>query len=537
MINKERIKKSIFVILLLLVVSNIYTQTSNNNLEKIWQDKNELDSVRFNALDEFYTLKNQSSPDSALLSLDYLHDLAKERNNLTQLYKASKHKGNIHRLKGNYDIAMGAYQEAENLAIELKDSIMQAQIIGNVGNVYIYRQNYKQATQNFTKALKIYQTLDNKDGESHMLTSLGSVYLIIQNYDLALEYYQKALTSYNERGFEDRSTAVVFINIGWTNYEKELFAEAKEYYEKGLEILELKNDKFFIADCYSVLAKINQELKQFEIANDYGQKNLALNEELGIESGIVNAKITIAQLKFESDIDEAALMAESILENLPSNTFKEYKRDLYELLYKCYKDQNRLDLSLEMYENFTIYSDSIKAEKNSFEVAQEAAKNDFELKLQESQEENENERAELKASQSKKVIGLILASVLLIGFIFFYYRSRNKKNIAKRNELLEEIEKLKSVDTTLLNNRAEFKLDREKIEASISRKINETDWNVLNILLDDPVISNKEIAEKAYMSVDGIGSSLRRMYDYFEVKQSKYKKISLLMLAIKLSNN
>jgi len=60
---------------------------------------------------------------------------------------------------------------------------------------------------------------------------------------------------------------------------------------------------------------------------------------------------------------------------------------------------------------------------------------------------------------------------------------------------------------------------------------------VLTILLEDPTISNKEIADKASMSIDGISSSLRRMYEYFEIKESKYKKISLLLEAVKSSNN
>ncbi|WP_321540832.1 winged helix-turn-helix domain-containing protein [Flavobacterium piscinae] len=70
----------------------------------------------------------------------------------------------------------------------------------------------------------------------------------------------------------------------------------------------------------------------------------------------------------------------------------------------------------------------------------------------------------------------------------------------------------------------------------MQRKLNETDWNVLNILLKEPDISNKELAEKAFMSVDGIGSSLRRMYLYFDIKESKYKKIALITVAIKASN-
>jgi hypothetical protein len=80
-------------------------------------------------------------------------------------------------------------------------------------------------------------------------------------------------------------------------------------------------------------------------------------------------------------------------------------------------------------------------------------------------------------------------------------------------------------------------LNKEKLEKAIDKKINETDWNVLNILLDDPVISNKDLADKAYMSIDGIGSSLRRMYEYFDIPNSKYMKIALLLKAIKISNH
>jgi hypothetical protein len=39
------------------------------------------------------------------------------------------------------------------------------------------------------------------------------------------------------------------------------------------------------------------------------------------------------------------------------------------------------------------------------------------------------------------------------------------------------------------------------------------------------------------LSIEGVGSSLRRMYVYFNIKESKYKKISLLLDAVRLSNN
>ena len=43
------------------------------------------------------------------------------------------------------------------------------------------------------------------------------------------------------------------------------------------------------------------------------------------------------------------------------------------------------------------------------------------------------------------------------------------------------------------------------------------------------MIMNKEIAEEAFLSVDGIGSSLRRMYQSFKIQETKYKKMALLL--------
>ena len=537
MTRVKTIKNKTILLLFLMIINTSYAQVSGDSLRLIWENENQLDSIRFNALEEYYEINNQIKPDSTLTSLNYHFELANEKNATLQLYRATKRKGNIHRLKGNYDIAMEAYTEAESLAKRLNDAILQAKIMGNMGNVFIYRQDYKQATEHFSKALKLYQELNNSDGESHMLTSLGSVFLILNNYDLALEYYEKSLSTLNKRGFEDRSTAIIFINMGWTNFEKELYQDAKTYYEKGLKILQVKNEKFFIADCYSVLARIHLKLNQLEKANDYANKNLALNKELDIKSGIINAEITIAKIYFETDVDEALKRGKSILVNLPADTFKEFKRDLYELLYKCYKSQNKYDLSLKMYENYTVYNDSIQQEKNNFAVVSEAVKNDFELKVYENKLENENEKTALKVSQRKRTFAITIASTLLIFCVVFYFRSKMKKDQAKRDVLLDEIEKLKNnANKGLIVDSNKFELVREKIEHSINRNLNETDWKVLNLLLDDPVITNKEIAEKACMSVDGIGSSLRRMYEYFEIKETKYKKISLLLEAIKTSN-
>ncbi len=526
------------VFLFIFSITNIVGQTSNKELKFIWENTKNIDSIRFNALAQYYIKNNQAQPDSSLVVLDYYYKLAKEKNNIKELYNVANDRGGIYRLKGETDLAMNYYKEAENLAEKLNDPSLKAAILGNLANVYVQKKDYSKATQYFSKSLKIYQKINNKKGESHMLTSLGTVFLIIQNYDVALEYYQKALAILKEIKLEDRRIAIIFINIGWINFEKKQFAKSKYYYEKALKILEVTKDKFFIVECYETLANIHLELNEFDKASSYVTKDINLGKELNLQNAIAFGEILAAKLAYKkNDIKEATKKGEAILKKLKSNSSKELKVKLYELLYNCYKKNDKLDQSLKMFEQYTIYKDSIQLEKNNFAVIREAVKNEFDVKLYEAKLESEKAQAKLEVKQLKNILYIIFVSLILIALIVIYYRINIKKNNKRREELLHQIEKLKTIgNSNLVVNSNKFELDRNRLENFLNQKLNETDWNVLNILLVDPVISNKEIAEKAFMSVDGIGSSLRRMYLYFDIKESKYKKISLITEAIKASN-
>ncbi|RYM34924.1 tetratricopeptide repeat protein [Brumimicrobium glaciale] len=532
------LKLFIFILLVSSIAKTSYSQNKGDSLQSIYSNVKELDSIRFKALKEYHDIFSYSQPDSALFSIDYHYNLAKEKKATREMFRALNRRGNIYRLKGDFTKSLESYNRAGELAIQLENPILQATITGNIGNIFLKQQNYQEATQYYSKALKIFQKEKDKKGEGRMLRSLGSVYLTIGNRDLAIEYYNRSLEIAKNSGVENTGTAVNLMNIGLIKFEKELYNEAIIPFEKALKILEIKNEKFFIAGCYKLLAKIYLELNKLEKALVFAEKNLAINKELNIERGTAEALLVIAQITFETNVDEAARQGEAILTLILPETDKDIKKEAYHLLYMCYKAQNKIRLSLEMHEQYTIFNDSIQLEKNNFAVAREAVKNDFEVKLFETKLENEKEQAKLELKQLKITFAITFASALLIALIIIYYSSRIKRNHKKREDLLVEIENLKlNASSNLIVDANKFELVREKIEISIKRKLNETDWTVLNILLDDPVITNKDIAEKAFKSVDGIGSSLRRMYDYFGIKETKYKKISLLLEGIKISNN
>ena len=464
--------------------------------------------------------------------------IGKEKNNTKELYNVANDRGGIYRLKGELDKSMHYYKVAEKLAIKLNNSTLKADITGNIGNVYANKKDYKQALQYFYSSFKIYKNLKEKKGESNMLTNIGSVYLYIQNYDLALEYYQKALSTIKNIDVPQRKKAVIYINIGWTNYELKKYKEAKIYYEKGLKIVELTNDKFFMVSCYATLAKIYLALNEIEKASNYAKKMNTISNELKVSSFITEGQLISAELELkEGNIEAALKMGESILAGLDKNSDNELKLNLYDLLYKIYLAGNNPKKSLEMYQEYSIYKDSMQLERNKLTLIREVVKIEFDDILAENEQKLQKEKAETESKHQQKTYGIILGSIILIMGILFYFNRNIKKNRKKRDELLQEIEKLKSNEgQKLVLNSNEFQLVREKIEKSIDKALNETDWNVLNILLKEPDITNNEIAEQAFMSVDGIGSSLRRMYVYFDIKESKYKKIALITKAIKASN-
>ncbi len=530
--------KSKHLLFLYFFISLTFIAQAQQNgvvLRSIWENEANDDVKRYKALDEFYELTNQQFPDSALNALNYHLGMATAKMNSREMFSALKRRGNIMRLQQNYSEAMSSYTKAELIAKKLSDSLLIADICGNIGNVYMYLKDYITATRRFSTALKIYQRFGKVEGETRMLTNLGSVFLTIHNYDLSLEYYTKVLASMNKRKINDRSTGVVYMNMGWTYYEQKKFELACDHYLKALALLEKEKSMFFVADCYSNLSLIYHELKDITKALEYVRKSKELNKTLGAKQGEIGARVAEAKILYDHSPVKALSIAESLIDEVRNNKGFFIKKMLYEVLYRCYKQLNRPIQALAMHELFAAYEDSVILEINQFEVIQEAFKWDNEVQITQRELKNQQEKDQLKTTQFRKIILLLLIFFLVAGTLIYVIVSNNATNKMKRMALLQEIEILKKSDSNGLKiSKDPLPLDRVAIEKHINRSINETDWKVLNILLNDPSISNNEIAKLAYMSIDGIGSSLRRMYEYFELKDTKYKKIALIIKAINI---
>ena len=186
-----------------------------------------------------------------------------------------------------------------------------------------------------------------------------------------------------------------------------------------------------------------------------------------------------------------------------------------------------------MYEKYNVYKDSVQLEKNKLLIIKETFRNYYENRLKNKNIINEKEKAIVRVKYEYKIYSMIALTIFIFILFVFILRIRNITNRKKLDFLLAEINLLKQQSNVLIDTK-KFKLNRKKIEVIINKKLNETDWSILNILLKNPEATNKEISEKAFRSIDGVGSALRRMYVYFDVKETNYKKVSLIKKAIEI---
>lgn len=194
-------------------------------------------------------------PDSVLIALDYYYDLAVRKKANRQIYRALLGKGNIYRLQDKCEESIKNYKAAQVIAKKMNDSRLEAIIIGNLGNVSYQQSKYLEAVQYYNKAKSIFIAEADLLGEARMLISIGAINADIGNDDIALIHYNEALTLNKKINAPKLSMAIISMNIGLIHINNKLYNDAEKSFNNALKLFQIKNDKFYIKDCYLTLGK------------------------------------------------------------------------------------------------------------------------------------------------------------------------------------------------------------------------------------------------------------------------------------------
>jgi tetratricopeptide (TPR) repeat protein len=522
--------------LFLFSITTSFAQNTSFHPKEVWEDPLQADSLRFKAIYSFYEKNTLAQPDSVLPVTDFHFDLANRRGNNLEMISALSEKSYAYFVKDNAKKAEETLRQAIKIQATLNDSIALARLYTNLASIYRAQSNFVETIKYYNYSLKIFEVKHERKIEAAVLGNLGLVYYDLKNYEIAAYYFDKSLALYKEINLQNK-VGYISLYIGAIDYEKGDYAKSIYLAEKALKIFEKENNFLSKSDCHELIAKSFQKLNNRDKTISEINKSLEINIQLKNITKIIQNKMFLAQHYLDYDVPRATQIGEEVLRVIDSTSDKKAKSSLYYLLYQCYKKKNEIERSHRMYENYIVYNDSVVKEQSNLELIKEAVNQEYNIKILKNKLSYEQIERDLKLAQSVKVGLIVLIFLIVLISTLVYFNKRNNYDKQKRTELIEEIDKLKQSYTALNSVAKEnFVLNRRKIENSINRKLNDTDWGVLNVLAQNPVISNKELASKVFLSVDGIGSSLRRMYDYFEIEDSKYKKTDLIRKVIQVSN-
>ncbi|MGB1076328.1 MAG: winged helix-turn-helix transcriptional regulator [Flavobacteriales bacterium] len=507
-----------------------------DSLLRIWHDESESIDVRFAAFDQLYAGYHQRYPDTMLVELEELAVKALEHNRPLLLYDAWLRKGGLLNYKGLNEEALKAYRRAEEVIRPFDDDMRMGSLAANRGNVYANQADYAQAMDSFTKALELHTAAENARGKRNARMALGNVFVLIEMFELGKTQYEEVLAELDWTPENARFRGLLYMNLGYCEYKLGNLQHATELYYQALPLAEQANSDYHLAAVHQNIATLYEVEGLVDDAMFHATRSLKLFERLGAEQAMVECQLLLARLQLGDDVRGTLAQAEGILVRHPDLESHELLSDLYELLYLAHKELGNTARALEMHESFLAFHDSVEHARNKFVVIRTAYEKDVEHRLNVLRMEGQEEVDRLYIQQLQTVILLIVIFGFVVAGVVAYALRNKAMHEQRKAALLSKIEELRASQMrSMAISLPSLEDQRSAIEAAIDRPLNETDWKVLNLLMKEPTMTNQAIADRAFLSIDGIGSSLRRMYGYFNIGETRYKKIALVHAVTKLA--
>ncbi len=386
----------------------------------------------------------------------------------------------VSHLKESIDIFSKNIGQARSLNYEYGE----ARALDKLSLAAYLRGNQDRATDAAFKAIRIYEKLRAVKELSNLYGEYG---YRIQRRDLpsAIIYMRKGINLAEKNNLSE-TLAHLYDNYGVLTQMAGKTDSALYYYSKSLDLKYALKDSLGIPYSLNKILSIYAETGNFKKAiyylkesdkiranekGEYGRtENLIIHGELNAAMGQFNAAVAY----FKQAIRKAKQLRQQYM--------IEY---CYEQLSKVYEKQNKPELALESYKNFTTYKDSVLNEKTNSKISElqisyETEKKDQVIKQNKLELQN-------KSLQLVILVGLVLIILGALLLSFWYYKQ-------KQNRLKKELE----IKNKLKQAELEKKISDEKLH--ISRELHDNIGSNLTFMISS--IDNLEYSVKNHVLMD-----------------------------------
>jgi tetratricopeptide (TPR) repeat protein len=411
-------------------------------------------------------------------------------------------------------------------------------ILNAIGAEHLDKSDYEKALECYLENLKLSKVLGKSRAQARAMGNIAIVYSGIGDYDKALDYNKASLVIWDE--VKDRlNKSKVLNSMGAIYGKKKDFIKAVAYFDQALTLQKEAGIKDGLATTLGNLCNCYKDLGEYQKALDYGLEGLSMAKEQNNAKSISHGYVNLATTYFKLDQYRIAnAYYDSALSISLPNGFKNHSMHAYQGLFESYESMNEPAKALKYHILYQEIKDSIFSKSNTVNIA------NLQTKFETEQKEKENVILQ-KENEVRKFKQFALAAVLSLALILIVILLVNQARFKKRKQdehirLLMELKLLKS--ELLIKQQGSLRepkvgINKQKVIQQTGGKLNETDWKILNMIYENPVVTIKEIAAEVFLSVPGVKSSLKKMYKLLDIDETtENKKLAFIIKVVKISS-
>ena len=364
------------------------------------------------------------------------------------------------------DSALYYGEEAKALAEELQDSVLIASNTLNFGGYYWYQSDFTKAMECYIRAAEIFDKLGSETDKADAQLNIALIYMIMGEGAKSKPLFYKVFDIYKRNNYlNGLSTAYQYLGTVFqeeANYDSAIycFQNCVDYAIKSKMVLNQ-------AWGYSGLGEAYLKKGMYAEARKFQLKSLQIEEQLGNKMGMLQSYISLGSMEKQmgnlSTAEQYFTKAEAMPELLGDFISQ---RNLYQELVKLYETTGEVAKAYQSYRKHVAAVDSIKNSEDLAVINELNEKYESEKKANEIitlQKEGELNRLILDKERNQKWLfggASVLFLILSVAMIFGYFQLKKSKNqIDKQNQLVTKINKAlnRSQDELLAANKTKDK--------------------------------------------------------------------------------
>lgn len=368
--------------------------------------------------------------------------------------------------QGLLDQADSTLQLAEDLALKIDSKESLADIFLTRGNLNQRRGKLALAVENHIEGIKAAQEANYVDMEVTNLLNLGLIKQRLGELGLAEQYLKEGLEKALDAGLDFR-IAQLYLNLAVVSYFLYDLETSIEYNQEALDGFIRLGDRLNAAICYANLGFAYNLKKDRKQAKDFYNRALEIHYEFQNKEGIARTKINLANVFYEEQrFSQALEITTGVVQLQDSIGNLSLLVQAYNLRVNVFEALNLPGKALNAYKELSRVKDTISVRSNKSKIAELTA--DFELERKEKTIRIKEQELSILSGQkallqSRQI--LLLVIVLLLTVLVMLMRARNKTKLQTaraKEQLAREEARIRKLESEKLSVELAAKKDQLK---------------------------------------------------------------------------